>query len=408
MDQLVDLNEASAAELMQLPGIGPGLAARIIAYRQEHPIRTAGQLVRIPGISARMAADLVPLVKLESDREDDAVAGEPAGSLATADAPPEPDPSVPHESWAGVSLTPELDDEPSQVEFQPALAPELTDVDEAEMAAEPAEVPAQPAPAAADAPHESWSGVSLTPELDDEPVAAEVAGAHLADVNYTDGDGAAVELAASPEENEGPVAPEPSEPEPEPVLFEPTQAANEPAPTPDVRQDAASLLQLTGCRGPLIGLFGGAIFGTLLTLLLLFIFNGGSLLFADVERVNNLSDQQTELQGEIDSLQGSLGTAEAEQGELQEALDASAAAQGQLRATITYMETRVEGVGPAAERLDSFILGMREFLNELATPPRPTMTPFATNTPATGTAATPADTTRTPRPTFTPLATPTP
>ena len=49
----IDLNEASAAELMSLPGIGPGLAARIITFRDDHPIRTSEDLATIPGISPR-------------------------------------------------------------------------------------------------------------------------------------------------------------------------------------------------------------------------------------------------------------------------------------------------------------------------------------------------------------------
>src|SRR5690242_8325840 len=34
--QPIDLNRAERAELLQLPGVGPGLAARIEEYRREH------------------------------------------------------------------------------------------------------------------------------------------------------------------------------------------------------------------------------------------------------------------------------------------------------------------------------------------------------------------------------------
>ena len=84
-NELVDLNSANAAQLMSLPGIGPGLAARIIAYRTEHPINTAAQLAAIPGISSRMAAELIPLVLLADDSDDieEVVAEEmPAEDLA--------------------------------------------------------------------------------------------------------------------------------------------------------------------------------------------------------------------------------------------------------------------------------------------------------------------------------------
>jgi len=47
----VNLNQASAQELIALKGIGPKTAERIIAYRQEHgPFKTADQLVMVKGI----------------------------------------------------------------------------------------------------------------------------------------------------------------------------------------------------------------------------------------------------------------------------------------------------------------------------------------------------------------------
>ncbi|MDH7490211.1 MAG: ComEA family DNA-binding protein [Anaerolineae bacterium] len=47
----LNLNTATAAELEQLPGIGPALAARIVQYRQEHgPFRTVDALLLVSGI----------------------------------------------------------------------------------------------------------------------------------------------------------------------------------------------------------------------------------------------------------------------------------------------------------------------------------------------------------------------
>lgn len=50
----ININTASVAELEKLPGIGPGIAERIVAYRQEHGLfRRAEHLMMLRGISER-------------------------------------------------------------------------------------------------------------------------------------------------------------------------------------------------------------------------------------------------------------------------------------------------------------------------------------------------------------------
>ncbi len=55
----VDINAATAKELAALPGIGPGLAKRIIAGR---PYASAAELERVPRLSAKTVETLTPLV----------------------------------------------------------------------------------------------------------------------------------------------------------------------------------------------------------------------------------------------------------------------------------------------------------------------------------------------------------
>ncbi|HEV2150099.1 MAG TPA: helix-hairpin-helix domain-containing protein, partial [Longimicrobiaceae bacterium] len=60
----LDLNAASAAELEALPGIGPALAGRIVAWRAEHGrFRAPEELERVPGIGKKSLARLLPLVR---------------------------------------------------------------------------------------------------------------------------------------------------------------------------------------------------------------------------------------------------------------------------------------------------------------------------------------------------------
>ena len=59
----VDLNAADVAALDALPGVGPVMAARIIAWRDQHGrFTTINQLREISGIGQRTFERLKPLV----------------------------------------------------------------------------------------------------------------------------------------------------------------------------------------------------------------------------------------------------------------------------------------------------------------------------------------------------------
>ncbi|MBX6749092.1 MAG: ComEA family DNA-binding protein [Micromonosporaceae bacterium] len=59
----VNLNTATAAELEALPGVGPVLAQRIIAYREEHGgFRSVDELREVSGIGDATFAELEPRV----------------------------------------------------------------------------------------------------------------------------------------------------------------------------------------------------------------------------------------------------------------------------------------------------------------------------------------------------------
>lgn len=64
---IVDVNTAPPRELAQLPGLGPALAARIVAHRDRHgPFTTPEDLLAVPGIGAVTLARIRPYLEPRS------------------------------------------------------------------------------------------------------------------------------------------------------------------------------------------------------------------------------------------------------------------------------------------------------------------------------------------------------
>jgi comEA protein len=65
----VNINDATATELIALPGIGPAMAGRIIAYRKEHGrFASVDELDRVRGIGPATVRRLRPLVHVDRPR----------------------------------------------------------------------------------------------------------------------------------------------------------------------------------------------------------------------------------------------------------------------------------------------------------------------------------------------------
>jgi competence protein ComEA len=64
--QLIDINRATREELARLPGIGEGLAARIVEHRARYgAFRRTEHLLMVRGISERRFARLRPYITVE-------------------------------------------------------------------------------------------------------------------------------------------------------------------------------------------------------------------------------------------------------------------------------------------------------------------------------------------------------
>ena len=61
----LDLNAVDVQALQALPGVGPVLAERIVAYRRVHgPFRAAEDLLRVPGVGGKRWGRLRELVRV--------------------------------------------------------------------------------------------------------------------------------------------------------------------------------------------------------------------------------------------------------------------------------------------------------------------------------------------------------
>ena len=59
----VNVNQASADELARLPRVGPSLAGKIVAHREQHgPFKRTEDLMEVKGIGEKMFATLKPWV----------------------------------------------------------------------------------------------------------------------------------------------------------------------------------------------------------------------------------------------------------------------------------------------------------------------------------------------------------
>ena len=65
----LDINFASAEDLQKLPGVGPKLAQRIVAYRQKHgPFRRVEDLMAIQGMGYKKWKALQPYLRVGKER----------------------------------------------------------------------------------------------------------------------------------------------------------------------------------------------------------------------------------------------------------------------------------------------------------------------------------------------------
>jgi len=62
---VVNVNQASADELARLPRVGPSLAGKIVAHREQHgPFKRAEDLMEVKGVGEKMFALLKPYLSV--------------------------------------------------------------------------------------------------------------------------------------------------------------------------------------------------------------------------------------------------------------------------------------------------------------------------------------------------------
>ena len=69
-EKKIDINQASVARLQDVPGIGPALASRIVAWRDEHgPFERVDDLLNVRGIGVKTLEKLRPYLEVGATLE---------------------------------------------------------------------------------------------------------------------------------------------------------------------------------------------------------------------------------------------------------------------------------------------------------------------------------------------------
>ncbi|MEJ2747444.1 MAG: helix-hairpin-helix domain-containing protein, partial [Anaerolineae bacterium] len=158
----VNINQADAEELSQIPGIAENLAQRIIEYRETvHPFEEVIELAAVPGISERMVREFADQVTVEPvDKMERAV------SVPNMTLEPQAEPAPPDEAEEEAELfefvTDTEDDEPEEIVG--VEAEEVLEADEEEETAVPEPITITPEPAT-----DEDDTVHLPPLVEPEP-----------------------------------------------------------------------------------------------------------------------------------------------------------------------------------------------------------------------------------------------
>jgi|GEM_PF-1447548 len=91
----ININEATTAQLVELPGIGPVLAERIVGARQKRAFRRVDDLLRVKGFGKKRFAKLRAFLRIEGPTELKWQAREPEVSTPKPEVQSPPLPSPP-------------------------------------------------------------------------------------------------------------------------------------------------------------------------------------------------------------------------------------------------------------------------------------------------------------------------
>jgi competence protein ComEA len=87
IEGVININQATAAQLQLLSGVGPAKADKIIEYRQKHPFRTVEELGRVKGIGPKTVRRLRAHLTVSGPTTAQLAGSRPAAKAASADPP---------------------------------------------------------------------------------------------------------------------------------------------------------------------------------------------------------------------------------------------------------------------------------------------------------------------------------
>lgn len=344
----VELNQADADELAGLPGIGPGLAGRIVTYREENgPFLFAGDIRQVAGIGDAIYADIADRVTVTVPSASDLNTGiraedEPDNGAGPSD---DAESETPKEPGDDGSLPVSTEQEPAEAAMTYSTPPPLPTTTAEHTALMETEEEAE-------APTPPPLAVSATPQTPPEEFQSEIE-EESTEASTTD------DTEPETEEEEDATMPEPLE-EDETEAVSETQVSSETERKSRRREPGMSWVWTA-----ILGAVAGALLGMLLSLLVFAGING-SVDVGQSQAMVGMRGQMNELNVELDAVQGDVSTLQGDVAGLRERVEVLSGLTARMEQAEDALETFTVEIQALQDETESLTTSLGTLADDVA------------------------------------------